>query len=291
VAALITNGVSTPGVQASSTRVSTSKQSSTAVGIFAPKPTTGIDRVALSSESLGSKKAARQPLSAQILGSGSQPLSRFSPKASTDYRNLGKALQMAAPAGAPPAVPELASAVVPKKLPKAGPLPSSKPQAEALRAFRPDNPADTRAIFNDPAATIHKLKPISNALKVKVGSLSAGQGRALVDSLGKTAVAQTAVVRRDMEATKRQNDLGRRKLAAQIETTRDQSIKAARRLKVKFDSVPEHLREFAEKAGRKVVVPLGEEKSQLDKMLEPGRGMVGFTGPGMAAYNAFTASG
>ena len=286
----ITTGPGISAAQGSSTRVSAKTQSATAGNIFGSKSSMSIDSVSLSSKIAEPQKAATPQVTAQLLSSGQQPLSRFTPKASADYQNLGKALQMAMPKGAPVAVPELSSAVVPRDLPKAGPLPSSKPNTEALNALHPDNPADTQKVFGDPAATITKLKPISNSLKVKVRDLSAGQGRALVDSLWKTAAAQAEVVRRDMQATKRQDDVGRRKLAAQIETVRSESVEAARRLKVKFDSVPEHLRAFAEKAARQVVVPLGGEQSQVEKMLKPGSGMVDFTGPGMAAYNAFIAS-
>ena len=83
-------------------------------------------------------------------------------------------------------------------------------------------------------------------------------------------------------------DNGRRRLAAHVEALREHSVQTARRLKVKFDSIPQHLQDFAARAGKEVVVPAGLEETPLEKMLS-GEGVVGFKGPGQSAYDAFMA--
>jgi len=104
-----------------------------------------------------------------------------------------------------------------------------------------------------------------------------------------TAAAQAAMVHENMAETREQMAASSKRLRALLERQREHSVRVARRLKVKFDSVPEHLRDFAARAAKEVVVPLGLEKTPLEKMLGA-EGVVGFKGPGMSAHENYMAN-
>ena len=193
--------------------------------------------------------------------------------------------------------PGVRSAVTPDyKVPKAAvpeaslPKPAMpKPVGPSLRAVRALAPIDTRVIAGDPGGTVGKLRPLRDSLKTKVGNLSMGQRAALVDSSTKTAAAHAASVHRQMNETKRSQDIGRRRYAAQVKNQQRHSMKMAEKLKVKFDSVPEHLREFAAKAGKEVTVPGADGKTPLERMLG-NEGVVEFRGPGRIAIDKYLAA-
>jgi polyhydroxyalkanoate synthesis regulator phasin len=228
-------------------------------------------------------------LNSGLAGASMSPNKRYTPRATADYSKLGQNLKAQMTQSYPKAAPELSDAAAPKLDNVRGPMPPVKPNTEALHAMRGSLPPDTSSVFGNAAATVSKLRPIRDSLSLKVGKLSVGQGRALMDAGMKTAAAQAEVVRQNMDDTKKQMDNGRRRLAAMQERQREHSVRIARRLRVKFDSIPQHLRDFAARAGKELLVPAGLEERPLEKMLS-GAGVVGFRGPGMAAYEDFMAS-
>ncbi len=248
-----------------------------------------IDQVAITPPKVEVPQAMNASLTSSLVGSSLLPSKSFTPKATADYSQLGQELKAQMVQSYPKAAPELSDAVVPKLEGIKGPVPKAQPNPEALQEMRAPVPTNTASVFGDPQATVNKLRPIRDNLMLRVGKLSPGQGRALMDAGMKTAAAQAEVVRENMDASKDRMDNSRRRLAAMQERQREHSVRIARRLKVKFDSIPQHLRDFAARTAKEVHVPNGLEETPLEKMLS-GAGVVGFKGPGMAAYEAYMAN-
>ncbi len=248
-----------------------------------------IDQVAITPHSSETPKAANASLTSSLLGASMLPSKSFTPRATADYSQLGQELKAQMVQSYPKAAPELSDAVVPKLEGIKGPVPKAQPNVRALQEMRASTPPNTVQVFGNAEATVNKLRPIRDSLMQRVGKLSPAQGRALMDAGMKTAAAQAEVVRNNMDATKDQMDNSRRRLAAMQERQREHSVRVARRLKVKFDSIPQHLRDFAARTAKEVHVPSGLEETPLEKMLS-GAGVVGFKGPGMAAYETYMAN-
>ena len=278
-------------VQASHTRVSATAQQAAPV---APVPAVSrlahsIDQISIKPPTIETPKGFSASLNSALSGVSMSPTKRFTPRATADYSKLGQELKAQMVQSYPKASPELSDAAVPKLENPSGPMPRPQANAEALQKMRATNAPNTREVFGNPAATVSKLRPIRDQLSLKVGKLSPGQGRALMDAASKTAAAQAGVVRENMNTTKTEMDNSRRRLGAMQERQREHSVRIARRLKVKFDSIPQHLRDFAARTGKELLVPAGLEETPLEKMLS-GAGVVGFKGPGMAAYETFMAN-
>ncbi len=249
----------------------------------------GIDQVSITPPRVETPKGLTASMNNQMSGASMAPGKSFSPRATADYSKLGIELKRQMVQSYPKATPDLSDTVVPKLENTRGPMPSPKVNSAALHAIRASSPPDTRAIHGNPEATVSKLRPIRDSLSMQVGNLSPGQASALIGAGMKTAAAQAAVVRNSMNETQDQLASSRKRLKVMQEQQRDHSVRIARRLKVKFDSVPQHLRDFAARAGKELVVPMGLEKTPLEKMLGA-EGVVGFRGAGMAAYEEYMAN-
>jgi hypothetical protein len=288
----LASDASTIGVQASYTRVST--QTQVKPSLVQPvasvnRLAAGLDQVSIKPHRIEQPKGMTTSLNSSLAGVSMSPTKRFTPRATADYSSLGQGLKAQMTQSYPKATPEISDATAPKLENVRGPIPPVKPNTEALHKMRGSVPPDTNSVFGNAAATVSKLRPIRDSLSLKVGNLSVGQGRALMDAGMKTAAAQAEVVRQNMDETKTQMDNSRRRLKAMQERQREHSVRIVQRLRVKFDSIPQHLQDFAARAGKEVVVPAGLEETPLEKMLS-GAGVVSFKGPGMAAYEAHMAS-
>jgi hypothetical protein len=276
--------------------VSTQQPAAPATGSFkintsssAARLASGIDQVTITPERIETPKGMTPAFNNQMAGASMSPGKSFSPRATADYSQLGVELKRQMVQSYPKATPELSDTVAPKLENNLGPMPSSKVNGEALHAMRAVNPPDTRAIHGNPEATVSKLRPIRDSLSMQVGKLSPGQGSALIGAGMKTAAAQAAVVRNSMNETQDHMAASRKRLKVMQDQQREHSVRIARRLKVKFDSIPQHLRDFAARAGKELLVPAGLEKTPLEKMLGS-EGVVGFKGAGMAAYEEYMAN-
>ncbi len=249
----------------------------------------GIDQVTITPMRIETPKGATSAMNASVAGAGLSPSKSYSPRAIADYAQLGVEQKRQMVQSYPKAVPEQADLVAPRLKEERGPRPSPAVNKQAVHAMRPAKAPDVRAIPGNPEATVSKLRPIRDQLSLKVGKLSPGQASALIGAGMNTAAAQAAVVHENMSETREQMAASRKRLKAMQEREREHSVRIARRLKVKFDSVPQHLRDFAARAAKEVVVPLGLEKTPLEKMLGA-EGVVGFKGPGMAAYDKYMAN-
>jgi hypothetical protein len=248
-----------------------------------------IDQVSIKPTKLEIPKGFTTSLNTSLSGTSLGPSKRLTPRATADYSKLGQNLKAQMNQTYPKAAPSLSDAAVPKLEGKRGPIPSATLNTQALHKMRGAVAPDTRAIAGSPEATVSKLRPLRDSLTRNVGQLTPGQGGALMAAGTKTAAAQAQVVRKSMDASKKQMDNSRRKLAVQQENQRENTARVVQRLRVKFDSIPQHLQDFAARAAKEIVVPLGLEKAPLEKMLS-GKGVVGFKGPGMAAYEAYMAN-
>jgi hypothetical protein len=249
----------------------------------------GIDQVSIKPMKLEIPKGFNTSLNASLSGTSLAPTKRFTPRATADYSKLGQNLKAQMTQSYPKGAPDLSDAAVPKLEGKRGPMPSPVPNTQALHKMRGSSAPDTRTIPGAPEATVSKLRPLRDSLSRKVGQLTPGQGGALMAAGMKTAAAQAQVVRKSMDSSKKQMDNSRRRLAVKQQGQRENAARIVQRLRVKFDSIPQHLQDFAARAAKEVTVPLGLEKAPLEKMLS-GQGVVGFKGPGMAAYEAYMAN-
>ena len=279
-------------------RVSVSAQQQSAPSTRAlegPQPSSanrlasGLDQVTITPMRIETPKATTSALNASISGSSLAPSKSFSPRATANYAQLGVEQKRQMVQLYPKAVPEQADLVAPRVEEGRGPQPSPTANSQAMHAMRPAKAPDVRAVPGNPEATVSKLRPIRDQLSLRVGQLSPVQASALIGAGMNTAAAQAAVVHENMAETRDQMAASRKRLKAMQDSQREHSVRIARRLKVKFDSVPQHLRDFAARTAKEVVVPMGLEKTPLEKMLSA-EGVVGFKGPGMAAYDNYMAN-
>ena len=247
-----------------------------------------IDQVTITPVRIDAPKPAVSAYQGSAAGEVMTPAKSFTPKAQADYSRLGIEQKKAMTQTFPKAIPDRADAVAPKPQQATGPTPPSAPNSQALQAMRTSVPPDATSVPGNPEATVSKLKPLRDQLSLQVGRLSPGQGSALIGAGMRTAAAQAAVVRDEMNATQDQLAASRKRLNAMRERQQEHSVRIAERLKVKFDSIPQHLQDFAARAAKEITVPAGLEETPLEKMLS-GEGVVGFKGPGIAAYEQFMA--